>query len=73
MNINSDSAALGGLGAKLDWNNMNFWAADFAVIHLGTDIRGLSGYQELKPKTPTKRPGPKTRGAFFVLKEFGVI
>jgi hypothetical protein len=37
LNINSASATLGGLGARLNWNNMNFWATDFAIIHLGTD------------------------------------
>jgi hypothetical protein len=31
------AATQGGLGARLDWNNLNFWAADFAVIHLGAD------------------------------------
>ena len=37
LNMNSAAASLGGLGARLNWDNMNFWAADFAVIHLGAD------------------------------------
>lgn len=37
MNINSASATVGGLGGPLNWNNMNFWSTEFAIIELGTD------------------------------------
>ena len=37
INVNSGTIGTGGLGGPLDWNNQNFWQAEFAVNMFATD------------------------------------
>jgi len=37
LNVNSASTTAGGLGGPINWNNQNFWLADFATNMMSTD------------------------------------